>query len=594
MASRARRSAAWSIGVMVTVMLMPALASAAACAAPPIPEPGFGVLWDGVSEPTERGWTQSGPGSFEVVNDGAQGCRLESRGGLGLLWFSDRAFSDFELRLQWRSDDDTDNSGVFVRFPAGGADTHNVAINQGYEVQIREGGVDNENQKTGSIYNQQPALLRNAKPAGGWNDYSIVVTSPLGQGQPPLITATLNGQVVNVFQARVPGRAASPGHVGLQNHGDADAISFRNIRIKGLLDDAPPSTRVVVRGAERSPNGSYDGAVRVSFEATDDLGGTGVGVIEYRIDGGAWKTFARPVQVLLDRTEESFARWKQAPTGSFARLPDGSIHSIGGLGLLWYPEQAFGDVAFQLQWRDARPEVTGDSNSGVFVRFPNPDETVARAVEERLPCQVGSGTTQPAWAAVMCGQEIQVNDAADGDPQKTGSVYNFKPLTLDLARPNVQGQWNDYEIRTIGGGDYLVEVIRNGEIINRWRNAPGQKAARAGDPPTDLRQFARGYIGLQNHGFGDHVQFRDVRVVDLSTPTPVTIAAAGAHTLEFRSTDAAGNMERTKTLHLTIACTKVAGIVRRDLPSTGARGFALALVILIVAAVGARALARAR
>jgi hypothetical protein len=34
--------------------------------------------------------------------------------------------------------------------------------------------------------------------------------------------------------------------------------------------------------------------------------------------------------------------------------------------------------------------------------------------------------------------------------------------------------------------------------------------------------------------------------------------------------------------------------VRRDLPSTGARGFALALVILIVAAVGARALARAR
>ena len=35
--------------------------------------------------------------------------------------------------------------------------------------------------------------------------------------------------------------------------------------------------------------------------------------------------------------------------------------------------------------------------------------------------------------AIYCGHEIQIYDGATGEPQKTGSVYNFDPQTLDHA-----------------------------------------------------------------------------------------------------------------------------------------------------------------
>ena len=51
----------------------------------PAPEAGFSRIWDGTHL---NGWRQAGPGAFELVNDGAaEGCRLDSRGGLGMLWY---------------------------------------------------------------------------------------------------------------------------------------------------------------------------------------------------------------------------------------------------------------------------------------------------------------------------------------------------------------------------------------------------------------------------------------------------------------------------------------------------------------------------
>ncbi len=111
--------------------------------------------------------TQAGPGGFDIVNDGGtEGCRLVSRGGLGLLWFNAKTYDNFVLRAQWKSSKDTDNSGIFVRFPNPGTDP-NVAIAQGHEIQIREGVAgDGEDQKTGSIYNFKRETARAAKPAG--------------------------------------------------------------------------------------------------------------------------------------------------------------------------------------------------------------------------------------------------------------------------------------------------------------------------------------------------------------------------------------------------------------------------------------------
>ena len=197
---------------------------------PPCPaataEAGFTPIWDGR---TVDGWRQAGPGTFAIVNDGAaEGCRLDSRGGLGLLWYELAQYDEFVLRLQFKTQDDTDNSGVFVRFPNPQADA-NIPINQGHEIQIREGVEgDGENQKTGSIYNLDREDARAANPAGQWNDYEI-------RFEDGTYTIRLNNQVVNTFTP-TGNQVRNPGHIGIQNHGDGDRVSFRNIRIQQLGD----------------------------------------------------------------------------------------------------------------------------------------------------------------------------------------------------------------------------------------------------------------------------------------------------------------------------------------------------------------------
>ncbi len=206
---------------------------------------------------------------------------------------------------------------------------------------------------------------------------------------------------------------------------------------------------------------------------------------------------------LFDGTPASLDGWRQAAGGHFELLDGGSLLSRGGLGMLWYEAEEFENFSLKLQFRDVSE---GDTyaNSGVFVRFPDP------TAEEQPEC--GEGQSE-AWVAISCGHEIQLYDGPEGEPQKTGSVYNFDPIDLDGAGITDKGEWNDYEIRVVGQ-DYTI--LRNGEVINEFENSPGQESSRDGDPPTDLRQFASGYIGLQNHGTDDLMEIRNVRVQDLS------------------------------------------------------------------------------
>ena len=219
-------------------------------------EPGYQWLFDGTAESLED-WSQAGPGSFTLAN-GA----ITSEGGLGLLWYDAQQFGDFSLRMQWKVEEDTDNSGVFVRFPNPGDDP-GVAINQGYEVQIREGEAnDAEPQKTGSIYNFDREDARNARPTGQWNDYEIIA-----EGQQ--FTVILNGEVVNTYTG--DGSRALEGFIGLQNHGAGDVVSFRNVRIADL--DAPPAhgdvfDTVGITDLDHTANAEiYGSATRYAFVA---------------------------------------------------------------------------------------------------------------------------------------------------------------------------------------------------------------------------------------------------------------------------------------------------------------------------------------
>ena len=65
-----------------------------------------------------------------------------------------------------------------------------------------------------------------------------------------------------------------------------------------------------------------------------------------------------------------------------------------------------------------------------------------------------------------------------------------------------------------------------------------------GDAPSNLRQFVRGFIGLQNHGASDRVEFGRITVQDLSGEAGAfSVKGKGPHVVEYRSTDSAGNVE---------------------------------------------------
>ncbi|MEV8046908.1 ThuA domain-containing protein [Streptomyces griseoluteus] len=183
------------------------------------PENGYRRLFDGTSL---EGWRQAGPGSFTLSADGT----LTSSGGMGLLWYAASGFSSYSLKLDWKITGDG-NSGVFVGFPP--SDDPWSVVDNGYEVQID--ATDVPEKTTGSVYGFQSADLaardRALNPPGEWNTYEIRV-----EGE--RLRIWLNGVPVNDFTNTDPARSLRDGHIGIQNHGADDQVSFRDVRIKEL------------------------------------------------------------------------------------------------------------------------------------------------------------------------------------------------------------------------------------------------------------------------------------------------------------------------------------------------------------------------
>ncbi|MFD9193986.1 ThuA domain-containing protein [Streptomyces phaeochromogenes] len=188
------------------------------------PEKGYSPLFDGTAE-SLADWKQAGPGSFSLSDDGT----LTSSGGLGMLWYADRGLGSYSLKLDWKmaSASGDDNSGVFVGFPA--SDDPWSAVNNGYEVQIDAS--DAPDRTTGAVYSFQSADIgkrdRALNPPGEWNTYEIRVDGER-------LRVYLNGVKINDFTNTDPARSLRDGHVGIQNHGAEDQVSFRDIRIKEL------------------------------------------------------------------------------------------------------------------------------------------------------------------------------------------------------------------------------------------------------------------------------------------------------------------------------------------------------------------------
>ena len=176
--------------------------------------------------------------------------------------------------------------------------------------------------------------------------------------------------------------------------------------------------------------------------------------------------------------------WKQVGSGGHS-VENGLITSHGGMGLLYWTKQKFGNCNIKVVYKMQK----FNSNSGVFIRIPiEPKEE---------------------WMPVFYGYEVQIDNhpetSNEDDYHITGTLYS---LTKPLAKPGKPGpEWNTMEI-TIDGPHTLVYV--NGEKVTDYTE---------GDPVPD-RKFDfepfhgirpnEGYFGLQNHGDNDIVYFKEV------------------------------------------------------------------------------------
>ena len=220
-----RRLMALSSALVLSLAIAPALVAQPA-------EAGFTSLFDGK---TLSGWSLvGGKGEGYGVKDGVLFC---ATGGGGKL-LTDKQYSDFVLRFEFKMPTGGSNNGLGIRAPREGD-----AAYQGMELQIIDEaaalsgkwGKLKDAQYHGSVYGVVAAKRGAMKPAGEWNVQEVTA-----KGRK--ISVVLNGQTIldtdlsAVTDPAVlkehPGVRRTSGHIGFLGHNDY--IEFRNIRIKEL------------------------------------------------------------------------------------------------------------------------------------------------------------------------------------------------------------------------------------------------------------------------------------------------------------------------------------------------------------------------
>jgi hypothetical protein len=176
--------------------------------------------------------------------------------------------------------------------------------------------------------------------------------------------------------------------------------------------------------------------------------------------------------------------WKHVGPGEMT-VEDGLIRTHGGMGLLYWAGQKFGNCTIRVVFR-MRDE---NDNSGVFIRIPvEPHE---------------------AWMPVHYGYEVQIDNqpekSDEDDYHITGTLYS---LTKPMAKPAKPGpEWNTMEI-TLDGPRTIVFV--NGVKVTDYTESQPVPEKKFSFEPERGRRPDEGYIGLQNHSEKDVVFFKEV------------------------------------------------------------------------------------
>jgi hypothetical protein len=400
--------------------------------APARPETGFVSIFDGK---TLDGWTLIGKrGNGYGVTNGVIYCALGGGGNL----FTEKEYSDFVLRLEFKLEDGS-NNGVGIRAPLSSETAY-----LGMEIQILDDvaadrgkwGKLRPAQYHGSVYDLVPAKRGALKPPGQWNDEEITASERhikvVVNGQ-TVVDTDLNDITDPAALMKHPGLFRDRGHIGFLGHNDY--IEFRNIRIQELA-------------AEEKENTPPEGFVAL-FNGTDLAGWKGL--------------LARPNDNPANRAKLPPEKFAEEQSKADARMSEhwkatGGEIVFDGKGDSLCTKKDYADFEMLVDWK-----IPPKGDSGIYVR--------------------GSPQVQ-VWEPKSPGQF--------NPPDGSGGLYNNEKAPrhpLKNADKPV-GEWNRFRI--IMTSD-KIHVFLNGELVvkdttleNYWER----------DKPI----YPMGQIELQNHG----------------------------------------------------------------------------------------------
>lgn len=182
--------------------------------------------------------------------------------------------------------------------------------------------------------------------------------------------------------------------------------------------------------------------------------------------------------------------WKHVGDG-FMTVEDGIIKTHGGMGLLYWTGEKFGNCTIKVVFRMEKE----NSNSGFFIRIPiEPKE---------------------AWMPVFYGYEVQIDNhpetSGEDEYHSTGMLYAFtKPLAIAW-KPGPE--WNTFEI-TLDGNRTIVML--NGVKVTDYKEGDPVPPRKFDFEPYPGIRPDFGYIGMQNHGEHDVVFYKEVSVKPLA------------------------------------------------------------------------------
>ncbi len=173
---------------------------------------------------------------------------------------------------------------------------------------------------------------------------------------------------------------------------------------------------------------------------------------------------------------------RTGPAAPGFHVRDGLLETIPGKGMLWYTREKIGNATLRLVYR-----LSGDGNSGVFIRIP-----------EKPPSE---------GYAIHKGIEVQIDDSED-DWHVTGTLYSMTKAKGRAPKP--VGEWNTMEIR-LDGLRTIVKV--NGVLVTDYDGvSPVPERTKSYEPERGPRPAA-GYIGLQNHDASAVIAFKEITLI---------------------------------------------------------------------------------